>query len=334
MAGRGSRLRPHTLTVPKPLVPVVGKPIVERLVEDLARSSKEKIEEIAFIIGDFGDFGEEAEKELLKVAENAGSKGKIYHQDKPLGTAHAIMCAKESLEGNVIVAFADTLFKADFSINTEHDGVIWVQKVADPSAYGVVQLDKNDVINNFVEKPKEFVSDLAIIGIYYFRDGEYLRSELQYVIDNEIKDKGEYQLTTALENMRQKGTKFRTGQVEEWLDCGNKDAVVFTNQRYLEYLTDRKTETLISEKSNIENSVVIEPVFLAEGVHLKNSVVGPHVSIGKNTHIHNSRIQNSVIQSDTLVQNALLKDTMLGNFVKYNGKAENISLGDYSEVKK
>ncbi|WP_338760855.1 sugar phosphate nucleotidyltransferase [Bernardetia sp. ABR2-2B] len=331
MAGRGSRLRPHTLTVPKPLVPVVGKPIVERLVEDLARSSKEKIEEIAFIIG---DFGEEAEKELLKVAENAGSKGKIYHQDAPLGTAHAIMCAKESLSGNIIVAFADTLFKADFSINTENDGVIWVQKVADPSAYGVVQLDEHEVINNFVEKPKDFVSDLAIIGIYYFRDGEYLRSELQYVIDNNIKDKGEYQLTTALENMRQKGTKFRTGQVEEWLDCGNKDAVVFTNQRYLEYLTDRKTETLVSPSANIENSVIIEPVFLAEGVHLKNSVVGPHVSIGKNTHIHNSRVQNSVIQSDTLVENALLENTMLGNFVKYNGKSENVSLGDYSEVKK
>ena len=331
MAGRGSRLRPHTLTVPKPLVPVVGKPIVERLVEDLARSSNEKIEEVAFIIG---DFGEEAEEELLKVAENIGSKGKIYHQDKPLGTAHAIMCAKESLVGNVIIAFADTLFKADFSINTENDGIIWVQKVDDPSAYGVVQLDENDVINNFVEKPKEFVSDLAIIGIYYFKDGKYLRSELEYVIDNEIKDKGEYQLTTALENMRQKGTKFRTGQVDEWLDCGNKDAFVFTNQRYLEYLKDRKTETLISKEANIESSIIIAPVFLADGVHLKNSVVGPYVSIGKNTHIHNSRVQNSVIQSDVFIENALLENTMLGNFVKYNGKPEKLSLGDYSEVEK
>jgi glucose-1-phosphate thymidylyltransferase len=331
MAGRGSRLRPHTLTVPKPLVPVVGKPIVERLVEDLARSAKEKIEEIAFIVG---DFGEEVEKELLKVAENVGSKGRICYQEQPLGTAHAIMCAKESLSGNVIVAFADTLFKADFSINTQHDGVIWVQKVADPSAYGVVQLDENEIITNFVEKPKEFVSDLAIIGIYYFRDGEYLRSELEYVINNEIKDKGEYQLTTALENMRQKGTQFRTGQVEEWLDCGNKDAVVFTNQRYLEYLTERKTETLISQSAKIENSVIIEPVFLADGVHLKNSVVGPHVSVGKNTHIHNSRVENSVIQSDTFIESVILENTMLGSFVKYNGKSENLSLGDYSEVKK
>jgi len=198
MAGRGTRLRPHTLTVPKPLVEIAGKSIVQRLVEDLASAYDGTIEEIAFIIG---DFGEQVEEELIALAESLGAKGSIYHQTEKLGTAHAILCAKDSLDGNVIVAFADTLFKSDFVLDTEQDGVLWVQKIDDPSAYGVVNLDEDGVITEFVEKPKTFVSDLAIIGIYYFKDANFLKNELQYLIDNDIKEKGEYQITNALENM-------------------------------------------------------------------------------------------------------------------------------------
>ena len=138
MAGRGSRLRPHTLTIPKPLIPIAGKPIVQRLVEDIAKVCEEKITEIAFIVG---DFGAEVEERLIKVAESLGAKGSIYHQDQPLGTAHAIMCAKDSLDGPVIVAFADTLFKADFKLDSDADGIIWVNKVDNPAAFGVVNLD-------------------------------------------------------------------------------------------------------------------------------------------------------------------------------------------------
>ena len=167
MAGRGSRLRPHTLTVPKPLIPVAGKPIVQRLVEDLTNGVSEKVEEIAFIIGDFGD---QVEKDLLEIAKNLGAKGSVYRQTEPLGTAHAILCASDSLSGNCIVAFADTLFKANFDFNTKEDGIIWVQKVEDPSAYGVVKVDDNNVITEFVEKSPTFVSDMAIVGIYYFND--------------------------------------------------------------------------------------------------------------------------------------------------------------------
>lgn len=232
MAGRGSRLRPHTLTIPKPLIQVAGKPIVQRLVEDLAASYGKPIEEVAFIIGDFGT---EVEKDLIKIAEEIGAKGSIYHQTQPLGTAHALLCAADSLEGNCILAFADTLFKADFIFNPEDDGVIWVQKVEDPTAYGVVKTDHEGIITDFIEKPPVFVSDQAIVGIYYIKDGAYLRSEMQYLIDNGLKDKGEYQLTNALENMKRKGTNFRVGTIEEWLDCGNKDAIVFANQRVLEY---------------------------------------------------------------------------------------------------
>ncbi|MEZ4979117.1 MAG: nucleotidyltransferase family protein [Chitinophagales bacterium] len=225
MAGWGSRLRPHTLTIPKPMVQIAGKPIVQRLVESLATSVDEAIEEINFIIRE--EFGKATEEKLLEVAKSLGTKGIISYQDSPEGTAHAIYCAKESLEGNIIVAFADTLFKTDFKIDASKDGVIWVSKVEDPRAFGVVKLDSNNVITDFVEKPENFVSDLAIIGIYYFKDGLALKKEIEYLLENDIREKGEYQLTNALENLKTKGHKFVPGEAIEWLDCCNKDACVY-----------------------------------------------------------------------------------------------------------
>ncbi|MBA3985633.1 MAG: nucleotidyltransferase family protein, partial [Flavobacteriales bacterium] len=168
MAGRGSRLRPHTLTIPKPLIPIAGKPIVHRLVADIAKVLNRPIEEVAFIIAE--DFGEEVEKNLVEIAENLGAKGTIYYQDKPLGTGHAIMCAKDSLSGPCVIAYADTLFSADFTLDENADSVIWVKEVENPQQYGVVNLNNNNQITGLVEKPQEFVSDLAVIGIYYFKE--------------------------------------------------------------------------------------------------------------------------------------------------------------------
>lgn len=327
MAGRGSRLRPHTLTVPKPLVKVVGKPIVERLVEDLARMSEDPIEEIAFIIG---DFGKEVEEQLLGIAKRLGAKGTICYQDKPLGTAHAILCAGDALDGNVIVAFADTLFKADFKVDKNRDGIIWVQQVDDPSRFGVVKYDDNQVITDFVEKPETFVSDRAIIGIYYFKDGAYLRSELQHLIDNNIIVKGEYQLTDALENMKQANSQFTIGTVQEWLDCGNKDATVDSNQRYLDFTQE---EGLVSDEAIIENSTIIPPVYIAAGAKVENSVVGPHVSIGKDSTVQYSVVTNSIIQENTLVERANIADSMIGSNAKYHGRGKDLSIGDFTVIK-
>lgn len=326
MAGRGSRLRPHTLTVPKPLLPLAGKPIVQRLVEDIAKVSDENIDEIAFIIGDFGT---ETEEQLKEIAKSLGAKGSVYHQDEALGTAHAILCAKDSLEGNVVVAFADTLFRADFKLDTENDGIIWVNQIDNPSAFGVVKLDEEGTITDFVEKPKEFVSDLAIIGIYYFKSGEKLRNELQYLIDNDIRENGEYQITNALENMKQKGAKFKTGQVTAWMDCGNKNVTVETNQRVLAF----EGKNIIEGNYTNENSVIIEPCFIGENVVLKNTIIGPHVSVGNNTTIENSVIENSIIQNETFICNSNFKNSMIGNKVNFQGKAQDLSIGDYTEMK-
>jgi glucose-1-phosphate thymidylyltransferase len=326
MAGRGSRLRPHTLTIPKPLVPVAGKPIVQRLVEDITKVCGEPVDEIAFIIGDFGD---QVEKDLVTVAESLGAKGSIYHQEEALGTAHAILCAKDSLKGNVVVAFADTLFRADFTLDANAEGIIWVSQIDDPSAFGVVKLNDENIITDFVEKPTEFVSDLAIIGIYYFKDGEYLKNELQYLIDNKITGGGEYQLTDALENMKQKGTNFVPGEVKEWLDCGNYKATVYTNQRVLEHI---KNEEIIDSSSKNEGSNIIEPCFIGKNVILKNSTIGPHVSIGENTVIENSTISNTIIQTNSNINNSTLSNSMIGNHVKINNNSQELSIGDYNEI--
>lgn len=327
MAGRGSRLRPHTLTVPKPLIPIAGKPIVQRLVEDIVKVCGQKVEEIAFIIG---DFGKETEDHLIKVAEGLGAKGSIYYQDEPLGTAHAILCAKESMSGPVVVAFADTLFRADFTLDTSVDGVIWVKSVEDPSAFGVIKMDEEGSITDFVEKPKEFVSDLAIIGIYFFKDGDNLRNELQYLIDNNITDKGEYQLTDALENMKSKGIVFKPGKVDEWMDCGNKDVTVDTNNRILGFVQNE--EKLIADDVVLENSEIIEPCYIGTGVVLRNSKIGPHVSVGNNTTIENSNINTTIIQEDSLVANMNLENSMIGNKAVLDGKFKSISLGDYCRL--
>lgn len=329
MAGMGKRMRPHTLTIPKPLIPIAGKPIVERLCSEIVAACGEEVQEIGFITG---RFGEKIEKMLLLIAENLGAKGKIYYQDEPLGTAHAILCAKESLCGKTTVAFADTLFDTDMTLNTKEDGIIWTHKVENPAAFGVVRKNEDGTINGFVEKPKEFVSNEAIIGIYYFRDGENLKKELQYLIDNNITKGGEYQLTDALQNMLDKKLRFKTMDVKEWLDCGNKNATVYTNQRIL--TIKQHKEQLISVEAQIKNTTIIPPCYIASGVIIKDSIIGPFVSIGENTQIENSEIKNTIIQTRSSLVRVKCQNSMIGNNNKLEGAEGELSLGDYSEIQK
>ncbi len=328
MAGRGTRLRPHTLATPKPLLPVAGKPMVHRIVEDIVKVCQKDVEEIAFVIG--SDFGQTVENQLIDIAQQVGAKGVICYQDQKLGTAHAIYCAKQCLSGEVVVAFADTLFKADFTLNRQDEATIWTQKVHNPELFGVVTLDKDGFINAFVEKPQTFITDLAMIGIYYFKSGENLCGEIEYLLDNDLHEKGEFQLTSALENMKNKGLRIRPEVVTEWLDCGNKEALVHTNTRYLDYIKDE--QGLIHPSAQIINSVIIPPVFIGENAQIINSIVGSHTSIGKNTRIQNCVIKNSLIQEDSILENANAEHSLVGSFVKYQKKANNLNLGDFSQI--
>lgn len=327
MAGRGSRLRPHTLTVPKPLIPVAGKPIVHRLVRDIAKVLNQKIDEVAFIIAE--DFGKEVEENLLEIAKTMGAKGTIYYQDKPLGTGHAIMCAKNSLSGPCVIAYADTLFRADFQLDENADSVIWVKEVEDPSQYGVVSLNENNQITGLVEKPQEFVSNLAVIGIYYFKEAQVLKDELQKVLDANLTHGGEYQINDGIKAMMERGNIFVPGKIDEWMDCGNKNVTVETNTRMLNHLS-KEGIPLISSSINENNSTIIEPCYIGENVTLKNSTIGPNVSLGDGCVVENSAIKNSLIQTNSTIKNASLDNAMIGNHVIFDGNFTSVSLGDYS----
>lgn len=326
MAGMGKRMRPHTLTVPKPLINIAGKPIVQRLVEGLKTLVDEKIEEIAFIIG---DFGEEVEEQLLEIAKGAGAKGKIYYQNQALGTAHAIYCAKDSISGKVIVAFADTLFHTTHKMDTSKDGIIWVHNVEDPSAFGVVKTNEAGEVVKFIEKPKTPVSNQAIVGVYYFKNGDLLSSEIEKLIDNKVIVNGEYQLTDVLQNMMKNGYHFSVYNVEEWLDCGNKDATVHTNERILDFAPNG---SLISSDLEQENSIIIQPCYIGKNVCIKGSIVGPHVSIGEGTSIYNSIVSNSIIQSNCKISNANIDNSMIGNYVEYSERYKELNIGDFTVI--
>lgn len=327
MAGRGSRLRPHTLTVPKPLIPVAGKPIVHRLVEDIAGVLNQQIDEVAFVIHE--SFGKQVEADLIAIAEKLGAKGTIYYQNEALGTGHAIMCAKDSLSGPAVIAYADTLIRADFDLDTSADSVIWVKQVDKPEAFGVVNLNSNGEIIELVEKPKEFVSDLAVIGIYFFKDVAVLKNELQLVIENNIIHGGEYQINDGIKQMMEKGMKFVPGKVDEWMDCGNKDVTVETNTRMLGFL-QQDGENLVAENVKLENAKIIPPCYIGEGVELINATVGPNVSLGNGCKVIDATIKNSLVQTNSVIKNASLDNAMIGNHASFDGKFTSISIGDYS----
>lgn len=327
MAGWGSRLRPHTLTVPKPMLKVAGKSIVERLISNIYNTIDDKIESITFIIRN--DFGAKIEQELMTIASQYNTKGIIQYQEEPLGTAHAIYCAGDSLQGPIIVGFADTMFDANFKLDEQSDAIIWVKQIPNPEAFGVINTNPDGTIKGFVEKPKEFVSDLAIIGIYYFKDGANLREEIKYLLDNNITDKGEFQLTTALENMRVKGKIMRPGTVTEWLDCGNKNATVESNQ---EILKNKAENNSTHPSAVVENSMIIPPCYIAEDVIIKNSIVGPYVSIMSKSVIDHSVVENSIVQEKSTISYRIISNSMIGANASINGRAEDLSVGDYNQI--
>jgi glucose-1-phosphate thymidylyltransferase len=328
MAGMGKRLRPHTLTTPKPLLPIAGKPIVQRLVEDIVGLSHASVERIGYVIG---RFGEEAEQHLLDVAHTLGAKGSIHYQDEPMGTAHAILCAAELLDGPVTVAFADTLFRADFALDTQSDGVLWVQQIQDPRQFGVVIVNDKGVITEFAEKPKEFVSDLAMIGIYYFKDGQSLRNELQYLVDNGIMNSGEYQLPDALRRMVNKGAQFTPGKVSDWMDCGNKDAMVDTNRKVLKYIKD---SLATPASATIEHSQISPLSKIGEGCVIRNSEIGPGVTLGDHVHVEDCTLQDCIVLEGSKIQRSVISNSMIGRYAQVSDYKGELSLGDYSTLTK
>lgn len=325
MAGKGTRLRPHTHTTPKPLLPVAGTSIVERIIQTFDRTLDRTIDEYVFVLGDFGD---EVKNDLTKLSERHGAKATFYTQDEALGTAHAVYCAADSLEGEVIIVFADTLFDTKGKVSLEDaDSVIWLKKVDDPSRFGVA-VHQGETITDFVEKPSEPISDLAIIGVYYFKEGKYLKKEIEYLLDHNVTGHGdEYQLTDALDRLLKDGKHFKVATVDEWLDCGTIEAWSDTTRAIL----DKENPPFDADK--YPDSKIIAPVYIGKDVSIKNSTVGPYTSLGPNTTITDSTVTNSVILDHSRIEQSKLDKATVGNHTSVFRYEGSLHIGDHSIVK-
>jgi glucose-1-phosphate thymidylyltransferase len=321
MAGIGKRMRPHTLSIPKPLLKIAGKSIVERIVKDIALSTGKNIEEVHYIIGNFGD---ETIQKLYDIAKSVGAKGIIHYQNEPLGTAHAVFCAAEALNGEILIAFADTLFIGKFEIDDTDEAIVWTMEVSNPEKYGVVVVDKSLVISDFVEKPRDKVSNNAIIGIYYFRDASRLKASLSQLISNNLMNNNEFQLTDSLKDLREQGIKFKCKNIKEWLDCGGKTEFLKSNQRILTIFQPE------IEVSKYDNCCFIKPVYIGENVVLTNCQIGPNVSIEEDTIIVDSKIEDSIIGSKNYIKDSRLVDSMVGNNSSLKGCNGKINIGDFN----
>lgn len=325
MAGKGTRLRPHSHTTPKPLLPVAGTTIVERIVETFARTIDRKVEEIVFILGDFGD---DVKKNLTEISARQGATSSFYRQDVARGTAHAVFCAAEKLEGEVIIVFADTLFDtADKVTVDDADSVIWLKHVEDPSRFGVAVQDDEGRITSFVEKPSEPISNMAIIGVYYFKDGKGLHDHIKRLIDENITGHGnEYQLTDAIDALLKEGKVFKSATVDEWLDCGTIPAWLETSNVIL------AKEKQQVDASKFPGTQIIEPVYIGEGAHIEGSVIGPDASIAAGAVIKGSTITNSIVLDRAKVTESKLNGATVGFDAEVHGFTGEAHVGDHSVV--
>ena len=329
MAGRGSRLFPQTFTVPKPFFPIAGVSIIERLINDVIKTVDERIEEISFILGDPAFFGGEIVLSLEKLTKKIGVKCVIYRQLSPLGTGHAIMCASPSLKGKAIVVYADMLIKTDFKLDTNADAMIWVKKVKNPNDYGVVRLNAHNEIIELVEKPQTIISDLAVIGVYYFKNIEILKNELQKVLESNMTHDGEYQINDGILSMIKKGGIFKVAEVREWMDCGDKDKVIESNRKTLLFLKEER-EKLIADSLVLEEGEIISPCYIGENVVIEKSIIGPYVSVGNNTVIRKSKIKNTIIQEACKIEQVTIEKSIIGRKVCFNGNFSKVNIGDLS----
>lgn len=325
MAGRGTRVRPHSHTIPKPLLPVAGKMIVERIVETFTRTLDRTINEIVFILGP--DFGQEIKDELSAMSDRQNAQATFRVQKEALGTAHAVYCAQEDLSGECIIVFADTIFDMQGSVSIENaDSVIWLKEVDDPSRFGVA-VEKNGQITDFVEKPSEPISNMAIIGVYYFKEGEQLKKEIEYLLENDVRGHGgEFQLTDALDRMLKDGKIFKKATVDEWLDCGTLPAWLETSGVIVE-----KEYSEIDE-SKFPETKIIPPVYIGGNVELEHCIIGPNASIADGSKLNKCTVKNSLIQQNARLEDCNIEGSTIGRNAELKDVDQEVHLGDHSKV--
>jgi glucose-1-phosphate thymidylyltransferase len=319
LAGKGTRLRPHTHLVPKPMLKVAGKPVMDYVMEDVAKLGD--VDQVIYITGHLQD------KVEAHAREAFGIPGVFIEQVVQDGTAGAVALAKPYVDAPVMIIFVDTIFDADLSVihSIDADGVIWTKEVEDYQRFGVVVTDENGFMTRIVEKPSTPISKRANIGLYFIRDWKLLYEGIEWVL-TQPKNKGEYFLTDAFQYMIEKGAKIKVIDVAGWYDAGKVDTLLETNLAMLERGRARRP-------ANIDAAQIIEPVYIEDGVSVSGSRIGPNVSIGTGSVIESSVIRNSVIGDKTRITKSEISNSLVGSEVVLSGVKGEVTMGDHSEVR-
>jgi glucose-1-phosphate thymidylyltransferase len=316
LAGFGTRLRPHTFSKPKPLVNVAGKPVLGHILDKLVGLD---IEEIVFITGYLGEQIE------AYVEANYDFPARYVEQKELKGQAHALYLAREHVQGPTLIIFVDTIFETNlFELSkVTEDGVLYVKQVDDPRRFGVAVLE-NGYVSKLIEKPSTFEHNLAVIGVYYIRDSQWLMRAIEELIARDIKTQGEYFLADALQLMIDQGARLVARQLDVWEDCGKPETVLHTNRYLLDNGHGQTVET--------ENSIIIPPVYIARTAKVTNSIVGPYVTIADEGVIIDSIVRDSIIDERAHIESAMLSGSLIGRDAKVSGTFDRLNVGDSSQV--
>ncbi len=322
LAGFGTRMRPHTYSKPKPLINVAGKPVLAHILDGL---SSLEIDEAIFIVGYLGDQIEEF------VEKNYHFPATHYVEQKELkGQAHALWLAREYLKGPILIVFVDTIFESDLSVleSPDVDGIAFVKEVEDPRRFGVAIVGEDGYVKRLVEKPSSMEHRLAVIGVYYIKQGEALISAIEELMEKNIQTKGEFYLADALQIMIDRGARFKPHIVDVWEDCGKPDAVLKTNRYLLEAHYDNSAEANTRSK----NSVVIPPSYVSPKATVEASVIGPYATISDGACVKSSIVKDSIVDCNACVENISLVQSLIGSGATVKGKFTKLNVGDSSQV--
>jgi glucose-1-phosphate thymidylyltransferase len=316
VAGVGTRLRPHTYTLPKVLLNVAGKPILGHILDALQAHD---IDEATIIVGYMGDLVEEY------VRKHHSLKVNFIYQEERLGLGHSIWIARENILGDepLLIILGDTIFDVDLSLATNSGfSTLGVKSVEDPRRFGVVELEKG-FISRLIEKPEHPTSNLALVGLYYINNPRLLIECLDEMLEKNIRTRDEYQLTDALQMMIDRGEKFTTFPVEGWYDCGKPETLLSTNR----YLLDG-----MEIPNPIEGAVIIPPAFVSAKAHVERSVIGPYTTVAAGARVIDSVIKDSIISDGATVTASMLDESIIGNNAIVKGKFSRLNVGDSSEI--
>lgn len=321
VAGIGTRLRPHTHTQPKALIPIAGKPILAHIIDSLIKAG---IHDFVFVIGYMGD---KIENYISRNYPNIHTEYVI--QTTGRGTGHAIYLAKEHIKGSgeILIVLGDTIVDVDLKpVLDSETSMLGVKKVDDPRHFGVAELDAEGYIKRLVEKPSIPKSNLALVGLYKIKESDQLIDALEYNISNKITSQNEYQLTDALMRMLELGVRFKAFNVDNWFDCGKKEVLLDTNSILLKRLS------YDTSRYKFENTIIIPPVFIGENCRIANSIIGPNVSIGDHAILNYSIVREGIIGPYAQIEYAILDRSLIGNDAVLKGMKQSLNIGDSTEI--